>query len=136
MEGWNARRREIAARYDALLRGLPGLALPIEAEWAEHVYHLYVVRTPYRDALQDALTAAEIEWGVHYPLPIHLQPAWTTAYGDDLGPGAFPRIECYAAESLSLPMHPYLSDAQVDTVAQVVREVLCAAEEHEQKGLH
>ncbi|MDQ2800427.1 MAG: DegT/DnrJ/EryC1/StrS family aminotransferase, partial [Armatimonadota bacterium] len=134
LEGWNARRREIAARYDALLWGLPGLVTPTEAEWAEHVYHLYVVRTRRRAALQAALTAAEIEWGVHYPLPIHLQPAWTAAYGDALGPGAFPRVERYAAESLSLPMHPYLSDAQVDYVAQVVREVLCSAEEREQKG--
>ena len=124
----NARRRALAARYDARLRRVRGLALPQETEDAEHVYHLYVVRTRHRDALQTALSAAGIEWGVHYPVPIHLQPAWAAAFPSAAGRGLFPTIERYAGEILSLPMHPHLSDAQIDHVADVVAAALTRAE--------
>ncbi len=125
LDAWNARRREIAARYAERLRGLPGLALPAEADDAEHVYHLYVVRARRRAALQAAFSNAGVEWGVHYPIPLHLQPAWAAAYGPATGRGAFPRVERLSEEILSLPMHPFLTDNDVDHVADVARDTIC-----------
>jgi dTDP-4-amino-4,6-dideoxygalactose transaminase len=125
LEAWNARRRQIAARYAERLQGVPLLFLPTEVANSRHVYHLYVIRTPYRAALQTALSAAGVEWGIHYPVPLHLQPAWANAYGTAIGRGAFPQIEQMSEEILSLPMHPFLTDAEIDHVADVVRDTIC-----------
>jgi dTDP-4-amino-4,6-dideoxygalactose transaminase len=122
LDDWNARRRQIAARYTELLAGIPGLVTPVEADYAQSVYHLYVIRTDRRQVLQDALNAAGIGNGIHYPIPIHLQPAWVNTYGSAIGHGAFPLVEQYAGEILSLPMHPNLTDDEVEFVAQVVRQ--------------
>jgi dTDP-4-amino-4,6-dideoxygalactose transaminase len=116
----NEARRARAAQYRAALAGIPGLALPQAANWAEHAYHLYVVRSPRRDALQAGLKAAGVETLIHYPIPCHLQPAFA-----DLGlrAGQFPLAEQLAAEVLSLPFWPGMSAADVDAVAQALREV-------------
>ena len=82
-----------------------------------HVYHQYVVRTPARDALRDHLTAHDIDSGVHYPVPIHLQPAWLATYGEV---PTLPRAEQVAREILSLPVHPDLRDDEVKCVAEAV----------------
>jgi dTDP-4-amino-4,6-dideoxygalactose transaminase len=84
-----------------------------------HVYHVYAIRSPQRDRLRDALGARGIHTGIHYPIPVHLQPAYA-----DLGhqPGDFPHAEAAAAEVLSLPMFPELTAAQLDRVVRAVRE--------------
>lgn len=114
----NAARRALAARYRAGLADLPGLELPAEAPWADHVYHLFVVQTDRRDALLRHLRARGVGAGVHYPVPAHLQPAYR-----DLGyrPGALPVTERLAERVLSLPLYPELKPAQVDYVIEQVR---------------
>jgi len=103
LDAANDRRRAHAAAYAETLGGAAGLTLPVEASWARHVYHLYVVRSPERDALQARLEAAGVQTLIHYPTPCHLQPAFA-----DLGfrSGQFPLAERLAREVLSLPMWP------------------------------
>ena len=103
LDAANDRRRAHAAAYAQTLGGAAGLTLPVEASWARHVYHLYVVRSPERDALQARLEAAGVQTLIHYPTPCHLQPAFA-----DLGfrSGQFPLAERLAREVLSLPMWP------------------------------
>jgi dTDP-4-amino-4,6-dideoxygalactose transaminase len=114
---WNARRRQIAAGYDRLLAGLP-LRLPSEAPGAFHVYQEYTVRTHQREALQAFLLDRGVETAVYYPLPLHLQQLYLDL---GLGPGSFPEAERAAAEVLSLPIYPELTDEQVEEVAAAVR---------------
>ena len=121
LDDWNARRRQIAARYATLLADVPGIVTPVEAEYAQSVFHLYVIRTEQRAEVQAALQAAGIGNGIHYPIPVHLQPAW---HDPAFGKGSFPLIERYADEILSLPMHPDLTDDEVVYVADVVRTAL------------
>ena len=117
----NARRRAIAARYDAGLAGCD-LTLPSRAPWAEHVFHQYVVRSNRRDALRAALQKAGIGSNVHYPVPIHLQPAYHGRIA--IGPSGMAETERAAGEILSLPMYPQLSDADADRVIDAVRAAL------------
>lgn len=114
---WNLRRRAIARRYCELLSE-SGVTLPAEPEGAESCYHLFVIRSPRRDRIHDALQRANIGCGIHYPVPLHLQPACRK-----LGYKSkeFPVSEQLAGSVLSLPMHPHLTDAEVRTVAEVVR---------------
>ncbi len=114
---WVARRRAVARKYNELLAGLP-LTLPTEADGCEHAYHLYVVRHPHRDELACVLKGQGIATGVHYPIPLHLQPAYK-----HLGhaAGSFPVTEQIARTVLSLPMYPELSDEQIERVASAVR---------------
>ena len=122
LEQWNARRREIADSYRELLPGAPlPLWLPTEPAEVESVYHLFVVRSPRRDALRSALLANEIECGIHYPVPLHLQPA-CRALG--YRAGDFPESERVADAVLSLPMHPHLKEGELERVANVVMHVL------------
>lgn len=115
---WNEARRVCAARYDELLSGIDGVTIPAVRPHAQHVYHLYVIRTPQRDALRDALTAESIPTGIHYPraLPFY------TAY-DYLGhtPADFPVAHRHAGEILSLPMHPHLTPQDQEKVAKAIR---------------
>lgn len=112
----NDRRRSLAARYDAALAGLP-LELPRERAHARHVYHLYVVRTPQRVKLAEFLKTRGIQTGVHYPVPGHRQPAV-----EYLAPAPLPRTERAVDEILTLPMSPGHTEAEIDQVAQAVRE--------------
>jgi dTDP-4-amino-4,6-dideoxygalactose transaminase len=125
LDDWTDRRRRIAQRYDAELEGT-GLQLPREMEYARHVYHLYTVRARERharEALKQSLAADGVSSGVHYPVPIHRQPAWA-----DLGyqPDAFPEAQRASDEVLSLPLYPEMTDAQVDTVVASVRRAVAA----------
>jgi aminotransferase EvaB len=115
-----ARRRALAARYDEQLR-TTGLILSEARPDNLHVYHLYVVRHPGRDALAAALAAQGVGTGIHYPWPIHLMPAYAR-YGE--GEGSLPVSERAAREILSLPIYPSLTDAEQDQVCEVMREVL------------
>lgn len=117
-----ARRQAIAARYDAGLSGLAGLKLPAVRQGAQPVYHLYVVDAgAKRDALQAALKERGVGTLIHYPVPVHLQPAYKDRV--PLGPGGLPNTERAARGVLSLPLYPQLSDADVDTVIAAVKDV-------------
>lgn len=104
--GWNEARRGLATRYAEVLRELP-LTLPPAAAWAESNVHLYPVRTPERDGLQAHLKDAGVQTLMHYPVPIHLQPAYT---GLGYRAGDFPVAEGACATVLSLPMYPELAE--------------------------
>src|SRR5687768_14574435 len=117
LEAWTEARRDRAARYRKALAGTCA-RLPVERRGVRHVYHVLAVRVPQRDRWRERLTAAGIQTGVHYPIPVHLQTAHR-----DLGytTGDFPVSEAVAAEVLSLPLFPELTDAQIDAVAGVFR---------------
>ncbi|HEY7579367.1 MAG TPA: DegT/DnrJ/EryC1/StrS family aminotransferase [Acetobacteraceae bacterium] len=119
LDAQNARRRRIAARYDEALRG-KSLA-PAVRPGAEHVYHLYVLRSPERAALQARLRAAGIGTGIHYPSPVHMQPAYRGRVA--LGPAGCRATEAAAGQVLSLPIYPELTDAQVSRVCEVLRDL-------------
>jgi len=109
-----ARRRSLAHRYRAGLRGASSIVVPPERD-AGHVYHLFPVRTPHRPALQAYLAAAGIGSDVHYPVPVPRQPVFAA-----LGPADCPEADRLCREVCSLPLHPLLHDADVDRVASVV----------------
>jgi dTDP-4-amino-4,6-dideoxygalactose transaminase len=120
LDRWNAERREAAARYRELLAPLESsgsLVLPQEPEWSRAVYHLYVVRTADRDELLRHLGANDVQTGLHYPVPLHLQ----TCYAEwGYGAGSLPVTERVAAEIVSLPMFPGITAEQQDYVATVL----------------
>ena len=116
---WNARRTKLAARYLSALRGVGDLVLPFVPEWSTPVWHLFVVRTRHRDALQKHLAGAEIGTQIHYPIPPHLSGAYAKA---GWKPGAFPLAEQFANEVLSLPIGPHIVDEQVDHVCAAVKD--------------
>ena len=121
LEKWNQLRRDAAARYEELLGGLPDVRLPRSAAGNQDAWHLYVVRTPERDRLLDALAHDGIGAGIHYPTPVHL----TRAYAHlGLGPGAFPVAERAAGQIISLPMFPHLTLEQQEKVATGVESAL------------
>jgi dTDP-4-amino-4,6-dideoxygalactose transaminase len=117
LEAWTEARRAHAAMYQTLLADST-VRTPSEMPYGRHVYHVYAVRTSDRDSLQQTLAGRGIQTGIHYPIPVHL----TEAYGD-LGykAGDFPESERAAAEVLSLPMYPELSEKQIAEVADAVR---------------
>jgi dTDP-4-amino-4,6-dideoxygalactose transaminase len=118
LEAWTEARRAHAAVYDSLLAGC-GLTLPTEMPGNRHVYHIYAVLTARREELIGHLTAQGVQTGIHYPTPVHLLPAYA-----DLGykAGDFPVSEMVAAQELSLPMFPEMSEAQLEAVCQAVGE--------------
>lgn len=113
----NQMRRSHARMYAEKLGGLPELALPIEASGRSHVFHIYAIRTTARDQLISHFKANQIEFGVHYPVPIHLQPAF---HHLELKLGDFPISESYANELVSLPMFPEMETEQIDLVARAI----------------
>lgn len=117
LDAANDRRRAHAARYGEALAGAD-LDLPTEADWAQHVWHLYVVRTLGRPALQARLTAAGVGTLIHYPTPCHLQPAFASL---GYARGAFPLAEAIAEEVLSLPMWPGMPEHAAQVVAAALK---------------
>ena len=115
---WNQQRRQLAAWYNKYLAGIAGLRLPIVVPGAMPVWHLYVVHTAQRDALQKYLSAQGIGTLVHYPVPPHLQPAYAYL---GLPAGALPVAEELAATCLSLPLWPGMTEGMVAAVAQAVQ---------------
>lgn len=125
LEKWNAARRWNAKLYQKHLEG-SGVVIPGEAPGAESVWHLYVIRTEQRDALKDHLVSKGISASIHYPIPIHLQPAY-----QDLGykRGDFPVTEAYADRILSLPMYAELTDNQIEYISGAIAVFLAAHSE-------
>jgi dTDP-4-amino-4,6-dideoxygalactose transaminase len=120
LDPWNTRRRELADSYRELL-GKLDITLPAEPAYAESCYHLFVIQSARRDALRSALLAKKIECGIHYPVPLHLQPALKD-YG--YRHGDFPISEQLADRVLSLPMHPHLTNLELVRIAEVMEKGL------------
>ena len=117
MEEWNEARRSAASRYGEALSGLSWLTLPAEVPGGRHVYHLYVVQSDRRDELMEHLAKEGVGTGVHYPVPLHVQPAFAA-----LGyrRGDFPVAERLADSILSIPMYPELDDELLSRVIQAI----------------
>jgi dTDP-4-amino-4,6-dideoxygalactose transaminase len=121
LPGWNALRRQIAKVYCEQLAEIEGLILPFEPSWSQAIYHLFVVRVPDRQEMQDSLRAAGIGTGIHYPVPLHLQKAYRSlSYRN----GDLPVTERVATEILSLPMYPQLSESQQAKVIEALKSCL------------
>lgn len=116
IEEWNDRRRQIASKYNRLLDDLD-LVTPVEKEWAKHVYYMYVIRLKDRDRLASYLSEKGIQTGIHYPVPLHRQPCVQS----DIH---LPVTEEYVDDILSLPIHPQLTDVEVEYVASSIREFM------------
>jgi dTDP-4-amino-4,6-dideoxygalactose transaminase len=121
LAGWNEARRRAAHRYEELLGDVPGVELPQTLPGNEHVWHLYVVRVPKRDAVLERLRKAGVGAAVHYPRPIHLLGAFR-----HLGyrKGEFPNAEAAAEQVMSLPMFPSITPVQQEYVAEALREAV------------
>jgi dTDP-4-amino-4,6-dideoxygalactose transaminase len=116
---WNEMRRQKAYLYSELLSNGDSLVTPFEPSWTKAVYHLYIIRTKKRDKLQKYLTENGIGTGLHYPIPLHLQKAYShLGYVE----GDFPVTEKVASEILSLPMFPQLTGSQQEFVASKIKE--------------
>jgi dTDP-4-amino-4,6-dideoxygalactose transaminase len=120
LDDWNERRRSVAAQYLERLDGIEGLTMPATPNWAEPVWHLFVVRHPHRDALQERLATAGVDTIIHYPIPPHL----SGAYAAEFEGRALPVAERLADEVLSLPIGPHLALDDANRVAEAVREAV------------
>jgi dTDP-4-amino-4,6-dideoxygalactose transaminase len=122
LERWTEAKRSLAAAYGRLLAGTVARP-PRERPGVRHVYHVYPVRLPQRDAWRARLLELGVQTGIHYPIPVHLQPAYR-----DLGyeAGEFPVAEAVARDILSLPIYPEMTETQVEEVAGVIRAGLPA----------
>ena len=118
LDEWVAARRRLAALYDELLAEAP-VVLPIEVGPARHCYHLYVIRSTRRDALQRHLRERGVGTSVHYPVPAHRQPAYRQL---EYAEGAFPCAECACRQVLSLPLYPELSEEELRHVTSAISE--------------
>jgi dTDP-4-amino-4,6-dideoxygalactose transaminase len=123
LDDWNAARAEHARSYDRQLGEVEGVRLPLVRPDADSVWHLYVVNVDRRDAVQRRLTSEGISTGVHYPIPIHRQPAYA-----DLryAPGSLPVSEAHSATCLSLPMYAELTPSMTEQVAEALRDAVAA----------
>jgi len=120
LEEWNEKRRKIAREYNKNLSGVGDLILPPkENSKIKPVYHLYVVRTKYRDKLKEYLEKRGIECGIHYPLPVHLQSPYRRMGFKE---GMLPNAEKWAKEVLSLPMHPNLTKEEIEYIISCIEE--------------
>lgn len=118
LNSWTEKRRNVAAKYNKLLSEIGDIIIPQEMAYAKHVYHLYVIQTAHRDALQQFLTDKGIGTGLHYPLPLHLQQCFShLGYKN----GDFPNTEKLAQNCLSLPMYAELSDEQIHYIVDSIR---------------
>lgn len=119
--GWNEKRRSIAEAYSVGLGKVESIVVPFEPSWSRAVYHLYVVRVPDRQEMQNSLKAAGVGTGIHYPVPLHVQQAYRNlGYRN----GDLPITEKVSAEILSLPMYPQMSAAQQTRVVEALKACL------------
>jgi dTDP-4-amino-4,6-dideoxygalactose transaminase len=119
---WNTQRRERAAEYKRLLADNGALICPYEPSWSRSVYHLYVIRSEDREGLMKHLKEAGIGTGIHYPIPLHMQKAYSWLH---YGPDDFPVARRIAGDILSLPMFPQLTVDQQARVAEETRKFAC-----------
>ncbi len=122
LESWNEARRANARIYDEALKEVDGITLPCEAGYGRHVYHLYAVRVPQRDLLSNTLKEKGISCGIHYPVPVHLQNAYSHL---GIESGSLPVSEACALDFLSLPMYAELTEEQIYYVTDCVNKILC-----------
>jgi dTDP-4-amino-4,6-dideoxygalactose transaminase len=121
LEKGNELRRAHAAKYDEGLSAIEELMTPFAADYARHVYHIYAIRVPGRDAIIESLAKMGVACGIHYPVPIHLQNAYQSL-GYEIG--NFPVAERAARQLISLPMFPELTTPQIDTVTKAMKEAV------------
>ena len=121
IEAWNEARRKNAHLYSKLLSDTDGIITPQDVDYAGHVYHIYAIRVQNRDALINALTKKDIHCGIHYPIPVHLQDAYSFL---GLNKGSFPVAEKCAGEFISLPMFPELTETQIEYVADNIKQLV------------
>ena len=115
---WNNMRRKNAKKYNKLLSNIDGIIPPYEADYAKHVYHLYVIRVGERDILREELKSEGVATGIHYPIPLHLQPAYKyLGYKE----GDFPVTEGCSQKILSLPMYAELSGEQINEIVYSIK---------------
>jgi dTDP-4-amino-4,6-dideoxygalactose transaminase len=121
---WNEARAVHARMYIERLKGIGDLRFQKVPEYTSHIYHLFIVETAHRDALQKHLDASAVQTNVHYPIPIHLSAAFK-----DLGYGVddFPVTERLAKQMLSLPMYPELTESQIDRVVHEIKSYFAGA---------
>ncbi len=117
IDQWNEQRRQHAQQYGTLLGPVDGIVTPVEADYAKHVYHVYAIRVQERDSLLTTLGDKGISCGIHYPIPVHLQEAYSELGHQN---GDFPVAEACASSFLSLPMFPELTEEQIAYVTQEV----------------
>ncbi len=118
LDNWNASRWELAKKFDRLLQDLP-ITLPKVAAWGNHVFHLYVIRTPRRDQLCSFLAERGIQTIIHYPVPVHLQEAYRDL---NIPAGSLPEAENAAREIVSLPFYPEMREEEIESIAANIRE--------------
>lgn len=128
---WNRKRQEAAQRYNEVLTSVAGVVAPYEPEWSRAVYHLYVIRVQDREGLQKSLADVHIGTGIHYPVPLHLQKAYS-ACGHKLGD--FPVTERVTSEIISLPMFPQLLAEQQESIIRTIRAVPTTEEARVRSG--
>ena len=121
LESWTEARRKNASLYNEFLSNVDGIVTPREADYTRHVYHIYAIRVQNRDELIEKLAEKEIFCGIHYPVPIHLQEAYNFL---GLSKGSFPVAEKCAAEFVSLPMFPELTEAQIKYTTDEIKKLL------------
>lgn len=121
LDAWNARRREIAKRYDAFFAEIEEITIPKVSPDAEPVYHLYVIQVDDRDGITEYLREHGVMAQQHYPIPLHLQPAYAHL---GMRPGELPVSERVAERCISLPIFPELTDEQIATVAATLKDAL------------
>lgn len=118
LEKWNEARRAHAKQYDRLLAGVNGIRIPVEKDYARHIYHIYALRDTKRDVLMTYLGEKGVATGIHYPVPVHRTVAYEYL---DLKQGSFPLAERAASEFVSLPMYPELGDDQIAYVCDCIK---------------
>jgi len=118
LDEWNKKRRRVAKLYREFL-GNSNVFVPVEKEYAKHVYHLYVIRSEKRNALREHLQKEGVQTQIHYPIPIHKQKAYS-----NLGIVHFPITEKICDEILSLPMHPFLREDEISTIAEDIKNAI------------
>ena len=121
LSSWTESRRNSAQKYTEFLQDIKAVVMPFVPSWADPVWHLYVILIENRDAVQSRLAEKGITTGLHYPIPLHLQKAYTN-YG--FKKGAYPVTESYALKLLSLPMFPGLTDEHIHHVAECLKEIV------------
>ena len=121
LPAWNEARRRNAKLYSEKLGKTDGVIIPTESPKNKHVYHIYAIRVQNRDSLIAALAGKDIHCGIHYPIPLHLQEAYSSM---GLRKGSFPVAEKVASEFLSLPMYAELTGEQIDCVTSEIRDLI------------
>lgn len=117
LDDWNNERRKNANLYNKLLEN-SDVIIPKEKEYTKHVYHLYVIRSKYRDKLQEYLKKNDIQTYIHFPIPVHKQKA----YSEYNNKYSLPVTETITNEILSLPMHPFLTEGEINKISKLIRK--------------